>query len=206
MYRDHWPEVLDRYTKGVLNNGGSASKGFEGRFDGQTVAGFEYTYTTGSGKNSSTHHQHVSCVRIPRAQFPDLTISGETFLNRVLGQDIEFEDAEFNRRWFVRGSQTRFAHDVIHPRLMHFLNREALPKFMMLWFEGDAVLVATDGQLKPELVDSHLRFLTDIVASVPRFVWDNVGCVDPVTVTREGPGVSLEEQQRRIAGMLDNTA
>ena len=205
-YRDKWPEMLDRYTKGVMNTGGSAVKGFEGRFDGQHVAGFEYTYTTSTGKSSTTHHHRISMVRVPGAHFPALAISRENFFGKLLGQDIEFEDAEFNRRWFVKGSQPRFAHDVIHPRLMQQLNSGELKDFMSLWFEGDSVLVATNGQVKPEFIDSHLRFLTDVVATVPRFVWNNVGCAHPPPVTRDGPGVSLEVRQQRIARMLDDKA
>lgn len=45
----------------------------------------------------------------------------------------------------------RFAHDVIHPRLMHRTNDGVLPDFQTLWFEGDAVLVTTDVKLKLEL-------------------------------------------------------
>lgn len=201
-FREDWPLILDHYTEGALGRGGSAYNGFEGSFDGQSVAGFQYKYTTGSGKNRSTHRRHVSLVRIPGAQFPGLTISRENFFNRLL-DDIEFENAEFNRRWFVKGEAPRFAHDVIHPRLMHRLNTGVLPNFLTLWFERDAVLLATDGTLKPEFADFHLRFLTEIIASVPRFVWDNVGRTETVKVTNEGPGISLEEQEARRQRLLE---
>lgn len=199
---DTWPGILEYYRKGELmpSRGGTASYGYEGVFDGQAVAGFEYRYTTGSGKNRSTTYKHISMVRIPGAQFPGLTLCRETFMSRLLGgRDIQFEDNEFNKNWFVKGDVPRFAHDVVHPRVMQWLNSRAVPPMSMLWFDRDAIILSSTRATKPDLVDFNLRFLTSLTATVPRHVWEDLGVRVPPLVTDEGPGVPLSEQQRRIA-------
>lgn len=199
---DTWPAMLEHYGKGELipSRGGTASYGFEGTFDGQAVAGFEYRYTTGSGKNRSTTYKHICMVRIPGAQFPGLTLNHENFASRLLGgRDIQFEDARFNENWFVKGDVPRFAHDIVHPRVMHWLNSRAVPPLSMLWFDRDAIIMSTERTLDPALIDFNLRFLTSLVATVPRHVWEDIGVRLPPVVTDAGPGVPMSEQQRRIA-------
>ena len=35
--------------------------------------------------------------------------------------DIDFESAEFSKRFYVKSPDKRFAYDVVHPRMMEFL-------------------------------------------------------------------------------------
>lgn len=192
-----WPQVLQHYTAGNLGKGMSerATKGYEGVFDGQAVAGFTYTYSTGTGPGEGKTFTHVCLLRIPGAQFPDLSVSYDGWLNRIDRDDIQFEDAEFNKQWLVSSRTPRFAHDVLHPRLMQRLKSDDVPAFWTLWFERDAILICTN-DLEPELVDHYLRFLSGVAASLPRHVLDDVGCVQHPVITNEGPRAIMEEQQR----------
>ena len=192
-YRGKWPEMVRTFTGGPFGVGSSrsANYGYEGTFDGARAAGFAYQYTTGSGKNRSTHHYHVAFIRIPGARFPRLDISRENWGTRTFLSDIEFEDAEFNREWRVKCDQRRFAHDVVHPRVMRWLTTQPAPRFSELWFEGDCILVSIRGRLEPEHVDGYLRYLTDWARTLPRFVMQNVGCESPPDLHLGGPAPSL---------------
>ncbi len=94
---------------------------------------FTYKVTTGSGKNRSTTTYRFSylILRLPFAPTPSLLIRPENILDKLAGavgfDDIDFESAEFSRRFFVKSSNKRFAYDVVHPRMMEFLLSLARP-------------------------------------------------------------------------------
>src|SRR5690606_4766878 len=56
---------------------------------------------------------------------PDLMIRAENLFDKIgaaMGfDDIDFESAEFSRKFMVKSSDKRFAYDVITPRMMEFL-------------------------------------------------------------------------------------
>ena len=55
----------------------------------------DYQYTTGSGKNSTTHNLTVAAYCIPGLDLPDFALESENFLTRFAEkfgmQDIDFE-------------------------------------------------------------------------------------------------------------------
>lgn len=90
---------------------------------------FTYKVTSGSGKSRSTRTYRFSylIVHLPFRNIPDLLIRPEGFFDKLTGafgfDDIDFESAEFSRRFYVKSSDKRFAYDVVHPRMMEFLLR-----------------------------------------------------------------------------------
>lgn len=69
---------------------------------------FDYQYTTGSGKNSSTHKQTVLLMRSPSLMLPEFTLRPENFLHRIASlfgfRDINFEDhPDFSGKYLLRG-------------------------------------------------------------------------------------------------------
>ena len=89
----------------------------------------DYTYkvTRHTGKHTSTSTYHLSylIVRVPFQAVPDLLIRREGIMDKLAGalgfDDIDFESAEFSRRFFVKSPDKKFAYDVVHPRMMEFL-------------------------------------------------------------------------------------
>ncbi|HEX6963582.1 MAG TPA: hypothetical protein VF175_17070, partial [Lacipirellula sp.] len=88
------------------------------------------TSTTTDSKGNTrtqTHHHYLSYVilQTPYLEAPELFIRREGFFDKIAGffgfDDIDFESAEFSKRFVVKGSDKRFAYDVIHPRMMEFL-------------------------------------------------------------------------------------
>lgn len=88
------------------------------------VAG-DFRYTTGSGKNKSTHHFSYLIVELPCGPVPETIIRPEGFFDQVAGfvgfDDIDFESAEFSDAFHVKGADKRFAYDLCDPRMMQFL-------------------------------------------------------------------------------------
>jgi hypothetical protein len=91
---------------------------------------YETTSTSTDGKGNTqtqTHHHYLSYVilQTPYLGAPELFIRREGFFDKIAGllgfDDIDFESAEFSKRVVVKGSDKRFAYDVIHPRMMEFL-------------------------------------------------------------------------------------
>ncbi|NCT90343.1 DUF3137 domain-containing protein [Cellulomonas sp. APG4] len=145
-----------------------------GTFLGRTATSFAYRFTTGGGKQRRTHSFHVVAVDLPAA-LPTLQLSPDvavlTAVDTALGgQDIQFESEEFNRRWKVEAVAERFAHDVLHPRLMQRL-LEPDAEGLFLRIEGDAVLVCTLGIPRYDELTRRLHVLTAIADAVPRYVW-----------------------------------
>ena len=61
----------------------------------------------------------------PIITMPDLLIRREGLFDKIVSafgkNDIDFESAEFSRKYFVKCDSRKFAYDIIHPRMMEFL-------------------------------------------------------------------------------------
>ena len=95
-----------------------------GEFEGHPIRLMDYTYVTGSGKNQTTHRLGVAILAVDLPLI-GLTIRRENPLDKVSGffghEDINFESAEFSRRYHVSSPDRKWAYDVIHQRAMDFL-------------------------------------------------------------------------------------
>lgn len=89
------------------------------------------TYTTTvNGKTQTrtrivTHRFSYFILELPYAGVPDLLIRREGLFDKIASafgkNDIDFESAEFSRKYFVKCDSRKFAYDVIHPRMIEFL-------------------------------------------------------------------------------------
>jgi len=88
---------------------------------------FTYKVTTSTGKSTSTQTYRFSylILHMPWSGVPDLLIRREGMFDKIAGalgfDDIDFESAQFSRRFHVSSPDKRFAYDVIDPRMMEFL-------------------------------------------------------------------------------------
>lgn len=98
-----------------------------GRPFGALMGDFEYKVTSHNGKTTTTttHHFSYLMLRVPLRDLPDLAIRPEGFFDKIAGaigfDDIDFESAEFSRKFLVKSAEKRFAYDVVDPRMMEFL-------------------------------------------------------------------------------------
>jgi hypothetical protein len=89
---------------------------------------FTYKITTSTGKSTTTRTYYFSylIMHLPWSnRVPDLLIRPEGMFDKIAGafgfDDIDFESAEFSRRFHVKSPDKKFAYDVCHPRMMEFL-------------------------------------------------------------------------------------
>ena len=86
---------------------GSSRRAIEvlrGTYDSRSALSFTYQWTTGSGKNRTTHHAHVVGLALPTF-LPTVEVTPEGIgarLAKLVGaQDVQFESEAFNRAYRV---------------------------------------------------------------------------------------------------------
>lgn len=90
------------------------------------------TYTTTDSKGRTRtrtriviHHFSYFIMDLPYITMPDMLIRREGLFDKIASafgkNDIDFESAEFSRKFFVQCDDRKFAYDIIHPRMMEFL-------------------------------------------------------------------------------------
>lgn len=90
------------------------------------------TYTTTDSKGRTRtrtrivkHHFSYFILELPYRRMPDLLIRREGFFDKIAAafgkNDIDFESAEFSRKYYVRCEDRKFAYDIIHPRMIEYL-------------------------------------------------------------------------------------
>ena len=118
-----------RYAYNTLS--GSCEVG--GRSCPAQMGDFHYQTTSSDGDKTTTHTHRFSyyLLRLPYQQLPSMNIRREGLFDAIKGalgfDDIDFESAEFSKRFYVTSSQKRFAYDVIHPAMMEFLLASGTP-------------------------------------------------------------------------------
>lgn len=91
------------------------------------VGDFTYKVTQHTGKSTQTvtYRFSYAILHLPFPTTPNLLIRREGMFDKIAGvfglDDIDFESAEFSKRFYVKGADKRFAYDIVHPRMMEFL-------------------------------------------------------------------------------------
>jgi hypothetical protein len=101
-----------------------------GFWQGLEVRAFDYWYyeepSDSKGHRSKSYYRYDCLITLVDALCPQLQISEENLFTRLAGaltfRDIEFESAEFNRRFHVKGDE-RFATAFCDARMMDWLLR-----------------------------------------------------------------------------------
>lgn len=110
----------------ALKHGHSGVRWFAlGRLDGREAIICEHSYTTGSGKNRTTHVNTVVAVPAPQVWQP-FTLTSESFLHRIgemLGfkKDLQLENEQFNKRWRILCDSEEIALVVLTPEVQAML-------------------------------------------------------------------------------------
>ncbi len=171
--------LVDRWISPPFQRGSSRSARnvLTGTWNGRPATSFHYTYTTGSGKNRTTHHFHVVAYSLP-ARLPWLQLEpegvGDSIAKFFGGQDIEFESASFNEAWRVKGPEGQFPYDFLHPRMMQRLLQPDTAR-ASITVEGSDLYLYRSGKQQLAAIQPSLQLLSDLVDQIPRFLWLKVG-------------------------------
>lgn len=132
---------------------------------------FRYQYTTGSGKNSTTHRFTCTIVELP-FNAPHLEIGPEGFwskFGRVLGKrDVEVESPEFNELYKVDSDDERFAITLLDHRMIAWmLSPHSGRGSIRFEFLGNALLCVTANRLDLEEFPGMLGWSQSIRQHLP---------------------------------------
>jgi hypothetical protein len=144
-----------------------------GAIAGRVFTGCDYHYATGSGKNRHHHHFSLIIVKSPILLEP-LFIRPENFMDKLAGlvgfDDIDFESAEFNKKFYVKSPNKKWAYDIIHPRMMEFLLTS--PVFS-IQFDFLSVIVYRDSLFSTADFTSAVEFINGFFDLIPEYVIAN---------------------------------
>lgn len=169
---DNRYSFLDKTHKGYKRY---ARHRFKGDMQGHRVQACEFHYATKSrsskGKSQTRHHyMSFFLVDLP-TRCPELTIAPEGFFSKIAQfagyEDIDFESAEFSRKFVVRSADRKFAYNVITPQMMEWLLKHRKD----FWeIEQNVLCLVIDRGLKPEMVKEGLDRLLTFRKHIPDHV------------------------------------
>jgi hypothetical protein len=127
------------------------------------LALFDYQYTTGGGKNQTTHRISVVAFASGLLNLPPFELGPENFLHRIAGafgyQDIDFAGyPRFNKKYLLRGPDEDairqiFTEDVVQHFEQQLEHRKSISEVIG---HDNRLIVATRRQ-KPEHLRSFLE-------------------------------------------------
>ena len=173
------PGLRDRYPAfECLRQGDSDRYGFnfmQGDWHGRALLAFDYHYETRStdaqGHNSSSSHRFSAVIVTSAVPLRPLLIRPEGFFDKVkafLGsEDINFESAEFSRKFYVAAPDRKWAYDVIHPRAMEFLL--SMPQFHVK-FDTACVMAWRSSTFAPEEFASAAEVVRGLLDRLPEYL------------------------------------
>jgi len=166
-------KLADRFfAVGILHRGHGrhAKNVMTGTRNDRPVWAFDYCYTTGSGRSRRTHRISAVVIKCDHPLIP-LTIRREHLFDRVgefIGlDDIDFESAEFSRRFFVKSPDRRWAYDVIHAKMMEYLLEHC---DVTIEFDGWHIMAHRQRRFSPAEFDSAIRLIEGIFTRIPTYV------------------------------------
>jgi hypothetical protein len=172
-YPDDPFDLPARYAQFDLFDTGhsrSASNVMAGRIDGRDALLCDYQYTTGSGKNQTTHCFQAVLLTLPILA-ARLHMRRESVFDKIASwvghDDINFESAEFSRRYHVKCDNPKFAYDIFHARLMEYLL--ACGDVPALEMNG-VTLLLYDNQGQVENLRRLMEIGQEIIRSIPEYV------------------------------------
>ncbi|MFT5412504.1 MAG: hypothetical protein ACI8XO_000876 [Verrucomicrobiales bacterium] len=159
-----------------LRRGGSryAYNIASGQWGDVTFTSFDYHYSTGSGKNRKTHRFSAVLLK-PAHEMKALLVRPEGFFDKVKAgfgfNDIDFESAEFSKKFYVSANDKRWAYDVIHQRTMQFIMMNSL-SHQKFSFEcnHEVMCVVSKRVLEIPGFEAAYEFGNTILAEIPEYV------------------------------------
>jgi len=172
-YADDPFDIPGRYAFFDLFDSGhsrKASNVMVGKIESREAILCDYQYTTGSGKNQTTHCFQAVLLAMPILA-ARLHVRQESVFDKIASwvghDDINFESAEFSRRYHVKCDNPKFAYDIFHARLIEYLL--ACGDMPALEMNG-VTLLLYDNQGKLENFQRLLTIGQEIIRSIPEYV------------------------------------
>lgn len=98
----------------------------------------------------------------------------ENAYKMVGGKDIDFESADFNAAWRVRGEDAKRVHDIIHPRTMHRLLKPDA-RGVPIIIDGGAIWTWRAEPVSGKAFEAIMNVLVDVAVAIPAHVYKDEG-------------------------------
>ena len=179
FYHDDPFDIRRKYDHFAPLNRGHSRRAYsvlDGEYRGRRATVFDYRYTTGSGKDQHTHRFSAALIELGAA-FPTLSIRRENVLDKIAGaigfDDIDFESAEFSRKFFVKCESRKFAYDIVHTGTMEYLLARERSGLGYEFARG-RMLIYSSGTWRPEQIRGSLDEAADFIDLIPDYVWEDL--------------------------------
>ncbi|MGC3966503.1 MAG: hypothetical protein QM775_03785 [Pirellulales bacterium] len=147
----------------------------QGRYRDFPATAFEYHYETYSkdkdGKQETHHHYFSAVILETGLPLKPLWIRPEGFFDRIgefLGfDDIDFESAEFSRKFHVSAQDRRWAFDVLHQQAMEYLL--TAPR-LTLEMQHGRIMARGDGCFDAVGYEGAMETATKLIEMLPNSV------------------------------------
>lgn len=147
----------------------------EGDYAGRPLFAFDYHYETHStdskGRRQTQVHYFSAVVMFSPVPLKPLFIRPEGILDKLSAfvgfEDIDFESAEFSRRYYVKAADRKWAYDVLHARAIEFLL--AMPQFNVQ-FGLDAVMAWRGARFSPQEFEQAAEVMRGVLDRLPEYV------------------------------------
>lgn len=154
----------NRYAHNVLS----------GRRDGAEFYAFDYHYETHStdskGRRRTNHHHFSAVIRGAPMPLQPLTIRPEGLFDRIGAffgyEDIDFESAEFSRKFHVSAPDRRWAYDVLHARAIEFL---LASPFYSIDMEPAHAMAWRSSRFSPAQFGEAAQLVEGLLARIPDY-------------------------------------
>ena len=126
----------------------------QGTTDEVKLAIFDYQYTTGSGKNQTTHKQTVAMIESPNLEVPNFSMRAEGFFDRIgsaMGfQDIDFDEyPKFSDMYVLKADSETAAREFFDEPIIRFFESKP-PLSVETHFGGSMIFFNPSRRRKPE--------------------------------------------------------
>ncbi len=146
-----------------------------GQWSGLNACFFDYHYkteSTNSKGGKSSHHHNFSAVIIDSPiPLKRMFIRPEGFFDKITQffgyDDIDFESAEFSRKFYVKSADRKWAYDVIHQGTMDFMLKR--PAFTLTFSTGN-IIAYRSKRFSPDEFESAADLITGILDRLPDYV------------------------------------
>ncbi|MEN6625589.1 MAG: hypothetical protein ABFD69_05095 [Candidatus Sumerlaeia bacterium] len=146
-----------------------------GQWQGFPLTAFDYhyeTHTTDSkGRRHTNDHYFSAAILGSPVPLKPLLIRPEGFFDKIgefFGHDdIDFESAEFSRRFFVKAEDRKWAYDVLHARAIEFLL--ARPSYC-IQFDARGVIVWSNALFSADEFESAIETVLGLLEAMPDYL------------------------------------
>lgn len=133
---------------------------------------FDFKYTTGSGRNRSTHKLTVTAFRT-RDDVPQFTLDRENLLHKLISalgyQDIDLEaHPQFSARYLLRGKDVEAIRRFFHPGLVAFFESPEKHEYTveggggwLILYQGNQL---SDAAKLREYIEQRAQYATGLLA------------------------------------------